>query len=164
MRSGTKQISTDISTAENGQNRAYITSVSRSVGSVDICSLYSQNQAKVPSVKIFHNFQDSIRNESNNVLDSSDKLQEQSNRTLKNNSQGDPTPASDRSDRKQTLLESNPTITTTSVVRKCFYCDEWFEGNDGNDCDINRINHIDTEHPGKLHHPTPEDFENRLER
>ncbi len=50
MPSDTNQISTDISTAENGQNRAQITSVSRSVGSVDICSLSSQNQAKLPEV------------------------------------------------------------------------------------------------------------------
>jgi len=40
---GTNQIST----AENGQNHAQIVSVSRSV---DICSLYSQNQAKLPKV------------------------------------------------------------------------------------------------------------------
>jgi hypothetical protein len=27
--------------------------------------------------------------------------------------------------------------------------------------DKERINHIGTEHPGKLHYPTPADFENR---
>jgi Cu/Ag efflux pump CusA len=47
MPSGTNQISTDISTTENGQNRVYVTSNSRSV---DICSVSSQNQAKLPKV------------------------------------------------------------------------------------------------------------------
>jgi hypothetical protein len=30
--------------------------------------------------------------------------------------------------------------------------------------DLERIKHIDIEHPGRQHHPTEEDFENRLER
>jgi MCM AAA-lid domain len=41
---------------------------------------------------------------------------------------------------------------------KCYYCNEEFS------TDLERIKHIDIEHPDKLHHPTPEDFENRLER
>jgi hypothetical protein len=38
---------------------------------------------------------------------------------------------------------------------KCFYCDQLCSD------DKERINHIGTEHPGKLHYPTPADFENR---
>jgi hypothetical protein len=42
---------------------------------------------------------------------------------------------------------------------KCFYCDESF------DSKIERINHKQQYHPDKpLDYPTPEDFENRLER
>jgi hypothetical protein len=37
----------------------------------------------------------------------------------------------------------------------CFYCDECFAS------DIERVSHIDDEHQGKLHYPTPEDFKNR---
>jgi hypothetical protein len=33
-----------------------------------------------------------------------------------------------------------------------------------NSDDMERITHIDEEHPGKLHYPTPEDFENRLDQ
>ena len=41
---------------------------------------------------------------------------------------------------------------------KWFYCDLMHKSN------IERIKHIDNEHPGKLYYPTLEDFENRLSR
>jgi aspartate carbamoyltransferase regulatory subunit len=39
---------------------------------------------------------------------------------------------------------------------KCFYCTK------SHSTDIERITHIDYEHPGKIYYPTPEDFENIL--
>jgi hypothetical protein len=41
---------------------------------------------------------------------------------------------------------------------KCFYCNQVCSSN--NDC----IQHMDNEHQGKLYYPTPQDFENRLNR
>ena len=41
---------------------------------------------------------------------------------------------------------------------KCFYCTK------SHSTDIERITHIACEHPGKIYYPTPEDFENRLEK
>jgi hypothetical protein len=41
---------------------------------------------------------------------------------------------------------------------KCFYCEDTFQD------DLERIKHIDVEHASRLHHPTQEDFENRMER
>ena len=38
----------------------------------------------------------------------------------------------------------------------CFYCSQSYSS------DIERIKHVDSEHPGKLYYPTPEDFEKRL--
>jgi hypothetical protein len=39
---------------------------------------------------------------------------------------------------------------------KCFYCFEYHSS------DEERVTHIEYEHPGKMHYPTPEDFRNRL--
>jgi hypothetical protein len=41
---------------------------------------------------------------------------------------------------------------------KCFYCSQVCSSNN------DRVQHIDNEHPGNLYYPTPEDFENRLNR
>jgi hypothetical protein len=41
---------------------------------------------------------------------------------------------------------------------KCFYCDQFCSS------DIDRITHIDNDHPGRLYYLTPKDFEGRLER
>ena len=41
---------------------------------------------------------------------------------------------------------------------KCFHCDQYFAN------DIERVTHIDYEHPGRLHYPIPKDFDDRLER
>ena len=41
---------------------------------------------------------------------------------------------------------------------KCFYCNNFYLN------DNKRVDHIDNEHQGKLHYPTPEDFMNRLTR
>jgi hypothetical protein len=38
----------------------------------------------------------------------------------------------------------------------CFYCNQYYSS------DKERIKHIDSNHPGKLYYPTPEDFEKRL--
>jgi hypothetical protein len=93
---------------------------------------------------------------------------------LKNNSEGHITPASDTSDasdRKQRMLESEPTTTQAAVIVadksknfKCFYCDECFGGKDGSECNIKRIDHMDIEHPGKPHYPSEDAFNNRLEK
>jgi hypothetical protein len=62
-------------------------------------------------------------------------------------------------------LKEGKTISTESAFSpidgkfRCFYCE-----NTSSQDDIERIKHIDIEHPGKLHHPTPEDFDKRLER
>ena len=45
-----------------------------------------------------------------------------------------------------------------SLTFKCFHCNQFCSS------DIERIGHIDSEHPGKLYYPNPEDFENRLTR
>ena len=41
---------------------------------------------------------------------------------------------------------------------KCFYCNHVCSSNN------DRVQHIENEHPGKLYYPTPQDFENRLNR
>ena len=41
---------------------------------------------------------------------------------------------------------------------KCFYCDQVCSSNN------DRVQHIENEHQGKLHYPTPEDFQDRLNR
>ena len=41
---------------------------------------------------------------------------------------------------------------------KCFYCNHVCSSNN------DRVQHIDNEHPGKLYYPTPEDFQDRLNR
>jgi hypothetical protein len=43
---------------------------------------------------------------------------------------------------------------------KCYHCNEETRFL----TDLERIKHIDIKHPGRLHHPTPEDFDKRLER
>jgi hypothetical protein len=50
------------------------------------------------------------------------------------------------------------------LLFKCFYCDECFDGKDGNECNIKRVVHMDINHPSKPHYPTTEFFENRLEK
>lgn len=55
-------------------------------------------------------------------------------------------------------LEDCSNNTTADKTFKCFYCDNSFAGN------VERINHIDEEHPNKPHYPTEEAFRNRLER
>jgi hypothetical protein len=40
----------------------------------------------------------------------------------------------------------------------CFYCDKLCPSNK------ERIAHIDQYHPGRIYYPTPQDFENRLEK
>ena len=42
---------------------------------------------------------------------------------------------------------------------RCVYCEHTSSQDD-----LEHIKHIDIKHPGRLHHPTQEDFENRLER
>jgi hypothetical protein len=42
---------------------------------------------------------------------------------------------------------------------RCFYCEHTSSQDN-----LKRIKHIDIEHPGRLHHPTQEDFDKRLER
>jgi hypothetical protein len=71
----------------------------------------------------------SIPTEGNIVIDSGDKFQEESGRTLKNNSQGHTSLASDRSDMsdaKPTLLESKP---TTTSAYSCYYCNDFQTNN-----------------------------------
>jgi hypothetical protein len=41
---------------------------------------------------------------------------------------------------------------------QCFYCNQYYAD------DIERVTHIDYEHPGRLHYPMPKDFDDRLER
>lgn len=62
------------------------------------------------------------------------------------------------------LHEHQNIVQSCIFLYRCFYCEECFEGNDGNECNIKRIEHMDIEHRGKPHYPTPEDFENRMER
>jgi hypothetical protein len=68
----------------------------------------------------------------------------------------------DKNDIEQNTKNEEPS--PTLLLFKCFYCDECFEGNDGNECNIKRVNHTDIEHHGKAHYPTPDDFENRMEK
>jgi hypothetical protein len=59
---------------------------------------------------------------------------------------------------------SPPIPSLLSSSFKCFYCDECFDGKDGYECNIKRIEHMDTEHQEKPHYPSKQAFENRLER
>ena len=45
-----------------------------------------------------------------------------------------------------------------SSLFKCFYCNDCFSGN------LERVNHIDEEHPEKPHYPDEDAFNNRMER
>jgi hypothetical protein len=49
---------------------------------------------------------------------------------------------------------------------KCFYCDECFEGIDGDECNIKRVKHREQYHPDKPNYRDPEkgDFVSRLDR
>jgi hypothetical protein len=56
--------------------------------------------------------------------------------------------------------ESNNNVISSSDERRftCFYCTEPFSN------DLDRVQHIDSSHSGKMYYPTQEDFESRLER
>lgn len=54
-------------------------------------------------------------------------------------------------------MEQEPKVKAEESF-KCFYCETHLIS------DLERIKHIDIEHPGRLHHPTSDDFEKRLER
>ena len=57
-------------------------------------------------------------------------------------------------DDKKISTESTPSSIDGKF--RCFYCEHVSQDN------LERIKHIDIEHPGRLHHPTQEDFENHL--
>jgi replicative DNA helicase Mcm len=89
------------------------------------------------------------------------KSQEESNRTLEKSSQDQSLPMSYTSltSLKPKELQQNEESHSIVGKLKCYYC------NEANfPTDLDRIKHIDIEHPGKLHHPTEDAFNNRLER
>ncbi len=101
------------------------------------------------------------RSHENNVIsddNSSSKIDSNIHDTDKNDDNNDDPLKKAQVSQVSQVSQTGTSENTTSRKFKCFYCDFYLSNDD------ERVNHIKSDHNGKLSWPTQEDFKNRMER